>query len=226
MTTQSIKVYRDILERDADWARQTRELARAHRVTVLNLIGSPGCGKTRLLEAVSGALGREYRFAVLEGDVETTHDAERLHALGVPVAQLLTGGGCHLSAQMVYLAFKDLPLDRLDVVIVENVGNLMCPACFDIGEDAKVALLSVTEGEDKPVKYPLLFQEAKSVLITKTDLLPHLTFDLPRCREYVREVNGSVPVFPLSARTGEGLDAWLEWLRAFRAATAAVAGQT
>ena len=219
MSAHTIKVYRDILERDADWARRTRELASPHRVTMINLIGSPGCGKTRLLEAAAVALKQEYRFSVLEGDVETTHDAERLAALGVPVAQLLTGGGCHLSAQMVHLAFKELPLDALDLVVVENVGNLMCPACFDIGEDAKIALLSVTEGEDKPVKYPLLFQQAKAVIITKTDLLPHLIFDLERCLRYIREVNADVPVFALSASTGEGLDAWLAWLRNFRAVT-------
>jgi len=215
MSQTTIKVYRDLLEANAEWAQQTRELARRHKLTVLNLIGSPGSGKTRLLEGMVGALGTRFRFTVLEGDVETTRDAERLHALGIPVSQLLTGGGCHLSAQLVYTAFKDLPLADLDIVLIENVGNLMCPASFDIGEDAKIAVLSVTEGEDKPIKYPLLFQEAKAVVVTKTDLLPYLSFDMRLCLDFVRRVNGKVPVFQLSAVTGTGMEEWLDWLAAF-----------
>lgn len=212
MSQSTLRVYRDILEVNAEWADETRELARRHRLTVLNLIGSPGCGKTRLLERLVDAARDRFRFAVLEGDVETTRDAERLHRLGIPVSQLITGGGCHLTAQMVNTAFKDLALADLDVVIVENVGNLMCPACFDIGETAKVAILSVTEGEDKPIKYPLLFQEAKAVVITKTDLLPHLQFDLPACLDFVRQVNARIPVFQVSAATGAGMPAWVDWV--------------
>jgi len=212
MKRTTIKVYRDILEADGQWAEQTRELAAAHHVAVLNLIGAPGAGKTRLLEATASRLEGRLRFAVLEGDVETTRDAERLHALGVPVSQIITGGACHLSAQVVHTALRDLALDQLDVVLVENVGNLVCPAELDIGEHAKVAVLSVTEGEDKPAKYPLLFRQAKVVVLTKTDLLPHLTFDLPQCLAYVRQVNSQLPVFPLSPVTGDGLDAWIDWL--------------
>lgn len=212
MSATTVKVYRDLLEVNGEWAAETRRLTAASRVTMVNLIGAPGCGKTRLLESLVGELGRRFRFSVLEGDPETTRDAERLQRLGVPVVQLITSGGCHLDAQLVHAAMKEQPLDRLDIVIVENVGNLMCPACFDIGEDAKVALLSVTEGEDKPLKYPLLFQEAKAVVITKVDLLPHLEFDMARGLEFIRRVNGRIPVFQLSARSGTGLAAWMQWL--------------
>ena len=207
-----IKVYRNLMEVNADWAGKTRALARQHGVRILNLIGSPGAGKTRLLEAMVGALGTRFHFTVLEGDVETIRDAERLHRLGIPVSQLITGGSCHLSAQMVHTAFKELPLAETDIVIVENVGNLMCPAAFDIGEDAKVAVLSVTEGEDKPVKYPLLFQEAKAVVITKTDLLPHISFDMPACRDCIKQVNANIPIFEVSAHSGDGMPAWIDWV--------------
>ncbi len=214
MSTASVRVYRDILEKDAAWAEQTRALAAERGIVVLNLIGSPGSGKTTLLERAVERLRDRLRFAVLEGDVETTRDAERLDALGVVVSQLITGGGCHLSAQMVHAAFRDLPLDALDVVIVENVGNLVCPAAFDIGETAKVAVLSLTEGEDKPVKYPRLFRDARAVVITKTDLLPYIPADLEVCVAAVRQVNGEVPVFPVSGVSGEGVEAWVGWIEA------------
>jgi len=144
--------------------------------------------------------------------VETTRDAERIAALKIPVSQLLTGGACHLEAKLVHYALKDLPLNELDMVIVENVGNLVCPAEFDIGETAKVAILSVAEGEDKPLKYPLLFREAGAVVLTKIDLLPYLTFDMESCVNYVQQVNAAIPVFRLSAVQGSGMEAWLEWL--------------
>lgn len=194
------------------WAARTRSLVAAAGVGMFNIIGSPGCGKTAMLERLARRLRGRMRFAVLEGDVETTRDAERLDAVGVRTSQLLTGGGCHLEARMVNRALRDLPLDRLDMVVVENVGNLVCPAEFDIGETAKIAVLSVTEGEDKPIKYPHLFRTAAAMLLTKTDLLPHLRFDLDECMRFVRQVNPAIPVFRLSAVTGKGFGEWAAWL--------------
>jgi len=210
--TREIKVYKDLMGENDRWAAETRKLLSKHGVRMLNIIGSPGCGKTRLLEVLAGKFAGKVRFAVLEGDVETTRDAERLAAVNVPVAQLLTSGACHLEAKLVHHALLDLPLDRLDLVIVENVGNMVCPAEFDVGEHAKIAVLSVTEGEDKPVKYPLLFTVAGAIVLSKTDLLAHLDFDLPRCREFVMQVNAKIPVFEVSARNGAGMDALARWI--------------
>ena len=213
MAKMNIKVYKDLMGANEEWASKTRALLKEKNIRMLNIIGSPGCGKTTLLEAMVSQLAGNTTFAVLEGDVETTRDAERLAALNIPVSQLLTSGACHLEAKLVHHALLDLPLDNLDMVIVENVGNLVCPAEFDVGENAKVAVLSVTEGEDKPLKYPLLFREAKAVVLTKTDLLPHLSFDIESCVEFVRRVNASVPLFHLSAKSGEGLAEWIAWLK-------------
>lgn len=210
--TQEIKVYRDLMGANAEWAETTRQLLASHGVAMVNIIGSPGCGKTTLLEQMAARLAGRARFAVLEGDVETTKDAERLARLDVPVSQLITAGACHLEAKLVHYALRDLPLDSLDLVIVENVGNLVCPAEFDIGEQAKIAVLSVTEGEDKPVKYPLLFREASAAVLTKTDLLPYLPFKLDACLDYLRQVNGALPIFQVSALNGDGMEAWTEWL--------------
>ena len=212
MKTQEIKVYKDLMGANEEWAAKTRELLAPNRVLMLNLIGSPGAGKTTLLERSVAQLKDRAAFAVLEGDVETTRDAERLAALDVPVSQLLSGGACHLEAKLVHHALQDFPVNQLDIVFVENVGNMVCPAEFDIGEQAKVAVLSVTEGEDKPLKYPLLFREAEAIVITKTDLLPHLNYDLAACREHIRQVHDGIPVFETSGTTGEGIDAWVDWV--------------
>jgi hydrogenase nickel incorporation protein HypB len=216
MRRQTIKVYRDLLGANARWADRTRRLLRQKRIAMLNLIGSPGAGKTLLLERTVQPLSRRLRFAVLEGDIATTRDAERLAKLHCRVSQLLTDGGCHLQAKMVYHAIRDLPLDKLDMIIVENVGNLVCPAEFDLGEQAKVAVLSVAEGEDKPLKYPALFRAARAAVLTKTDLLPHLRFKPALCRKYLRQVNAALPVFPVSSVTGQGLDRWIRWLEECR----------
>ena len=216
MNSRSIKVYRDLMGANAEWAGKTRKLLEKKKIVMTNLIGSPGCGKTRLLESLATRAADGMRFAVLEGDVETTQDAERLAALNVEVRQLLTGGACHLEAKLVHHALKDLPLDALDFVFVENVGNLVCPAEFDIGETAKIAVLSVAEGEDKPVKYPLLFREAKAVLVTKTDLLPHLQFDMGSCIGFIRQVNPDIRILKVSALSGEGVDEWIRWMLQLR----------
>ncbi|MBN1595107.1 hydrogenase nickel incorporation protein HypB [candidate division FCPU426 bacterium] len=212
---KEIKVYRDLMGANEEWAQKTRVLLQEKKTIMINLIGSPGAGKTALLEKSHTLLAPPLRLAVLEGDVETTKDAERLLPLNIPVSQLLTGGACHLEAKLVHYALLDLPLDNLDLVIVENVGNLVCPAEFDIGEKAKIAVLSVTEGEDKALKYPLLFREAQAVVITKKDLLPYLPFRLDACLEAVKQINSQAPVFVLSSLTGEGLDAWAGWLKEF-----------
>lgn len=225
MSAREIRVYRNLMGSNDLWARRTRELLRTKRVALLNLIGGPGCGKTTLLEKMAHVLQGKLRWAVLEGDVETTRDAERLDAAGLPVSQLLTGGACHLEAKLVHHALRDLPLDELELVAVENVGNLVCPAEFDIGEDAKIAVVSVAEGDDKPVKYPLLFSLAKAVVLTKTDLLPHVPVTVEAFVQHLRRVQPAAPVFPVSARTGEGIQAWVDWVvataRAARGETAA-----
>jgi hydrogenase nickel incorporation protein HypB len=209
---QEIRVYREIHGVNEEWAEKNRLLLAEHNVVMLNIIGSPGSGKTSLLEAASDRLSQSLKFAVLEGDVETTRDAERLHALNVPVSQLITGNACHLNAKLVHAGLSDLDLENLDLVIVENVGNLLCPSQFDIGETAKIAVLSVTEGEDKPIKYPLLFREASAVVLTKTDLLAYLPFNLDSCLGYIRQVNNEIPIFQVSATTGAGVDEWLDWV--------------
>lgn len=226
MTFRNVKVYRDLMGANAKWAVKTRALLKEKNVSLLNLIGSPGSGKTLLLEKTVRSLSAKpcrlagkpapeagrVRFAVLEGDVETTRDAERLAKVNCMVSQLLSGGACHLEAKLVHYALRDLPLDDLDMVMVENVGNLVCPAEFDIGEHGKVAILSVTEGEDKPVKYPLLFREAKAVVLTKIDLLPHLNFDITACLAFIRQVNADLSIFQVSALSGKGIQAWIQWL--------------
>ena len=213
MTTVNVKVYKDLMGENEKWAEETRKLLAEKNVRMINIIGSPGCGKTTLLESMVAKLGGSMRFAVLEGDVETTNDAERIAAMNIEASQLLTGGACHLEAKLVHYALKDLPLDELDMVVVENVGNLVCPAEFDVGEMAKIAVLSVTEGEDKPLKYPLLFREAGAILLTKTDLLPHLKFDIDVCEKNVQHINAVAPVFRVSATDGSGMAEWIEWLQ-------------
>ena len=218
MSTREIRVYKDLMGANEEWAAKTRDLLAGHRILMLNLIGSPGSGKTTLLEKVTAHLRDTAPFAVLEGDVETTRDAERLDALDVPVSQLLSGGACHLEARLVHAALKDFPLADLAVVFVENVGNMVCPAEFDVGEESKVAVLSVTEGEDKPLKYPLLFREARAVVLTKLDLLPHLPVDLEAFRRNVRAVNAGVPVFEVSALQETGIREFAEWVLQAKAA--------
>ncbi len=212
MMSQTIKIYKDLMGANDEWAAKTRSVLKEKALPMINLIGSPGSGKTAVLEKTAQLLGDRFKFAVLEGDVETTKDAERMAALSIPVSQLLTGGACHLEAKLVHHALVDLALDDLDMVVVENVGNLVCPAEFDIGELMKIAVLSVTEGEEKALKYPLLFHEAKAIVISKIDLLPHLPFNLDRCLEAIRQINSHSPVFQVSAYKGQGMDAWAGWL--------------
>jgi hydrogenase nickel incorporation protein HypB len=190
----------------ADWGEQ--------RILALNVLGGPGAGKTSLLESTIRALGATVPLSVLEGDQATSRDADRVRAAGARAEQINTGAGCHLDAAMVRTGAQALAPPARSVLFVENVGNLVCPALFDLGERAKVVLLSVTEGEDKPIKYPHMFRAARLLVFTKIDLLPHLEFDLERCLGHARQVNPHLEVLSTSARTGEGIAAWCDWIRA------------
>ena len=226
---RAIRLEADVLGANDAVAQANRAHFTDHGVAAYNLVSSPGSGKTTLLVATIQALQRErpqLPLAVIEGDQQTTHDADRVRATGAPAIQVNTGKGCHLDAPMVAAAFERLPLHAQGggLLLIENVGNLVCPAMWDLGERAKVAILSVTEGEDKPIKYPDMFAAARLMVLTKTDLLPHLDFDVARCIEYARRVNPAIEVLLVSARSGQGMDAWLEWLlddAGFAVATAA-----
>ncbi len=207
----------NLLAANQHQADHNRQHFDAWQLLCLNVMSSPGAGKTSLLERSLVELRREYAMAVLEGDMTTQLDAERLEAVGVPVVPITTGRACHLDAAMVSggltLLQQRLNPAELDILWVENVGNLVCPAEFEVGEHCKVALLSVTEGEDKPLKYPVMFREAHCVLITKVDLLPHLPVQVERIEEHIRQVNPHCAVIPVSATTGAGLEQWHGWLR-------------
>ena len=208
-----LKVEEDLLAKNTRLAGRNRTLFRDRGVFVLNLVSSPGSGKTTLLEKTLYALKQEFAFAVLEGDQQTANDAERIAAVGIPVRQINTGAGCHLDAHMVGHGVESFDLDSTDILVIENVGNLVCPAAFDLGEHHKVAVLSVTEGEDKPQKYPHMFRAADVLVINKVDLLPHVDFDLEKCKNYARQVHPEIRIFELSCRSGEGLDAWFAWIK-------------
>jgi hydrogenase nickel incorporation protein HypB len=225
----AVTVLQGLLSENDRAADHNRAHFDAAGVLVVNLMSSPGSGKTALLEATIEALAGELKIAVVEGDLETENDAERIRAKGVPAVQIATGSACHLDAHMVHSAVHDLSLEGLDLLFVENVGNLVCPASFDLGQHRNVTLLSVTEGDDKPAKYPVMFRAADLVLVTKTDFLAVMDdFDPARAEEALRRLASAAPVLPLSARTGEGLAGWLEWLRAEVAAQRrrAAAGET
>jgi hydrogenase nickel incorporation protein HypB len=196
-------------------AAHNREHFDGHGVLALNLMSAPGSGKTALLEATIEALRGEFRIGVIEGDLETENDAVRIRAHGVPAVQITTGTACHLDAHMVHEALHELDLDALDLLVIENVGNLVCPAAFDLGQHRNVTLLSVTEGDDKPAKYPVMFRASDLVLISKSDLAPYMDdFDPARATTALRRIACPAPVFTLSARRGIGLDPWLDWVRA------------
>lgn len=213
-----IPVVRNVLEANDKMAAQVRRDLTGRGILALNLISSPGAGKTTLLERTLRDLGPEFRMAVIEGDLQTDNDARRVAATGAQAVQINTEGGCHLNSNLVLSALEALDLDGLDILFIENVGNLVCPVEFDCGEDAKVAILSVAEGDDKPEKYPLLFNLAKAMVLNKVDLLPHVDFDVARAVAHARRLNGDLAVFEVSCRDGTGLDSWYDWLRRMRAA--------
>jgi hydrogenase nickel incorporation protein HypB len=214
--TREIKVVRRVLAVNERMAEQNRHRFAERRVFVLNVMSSPGSGKTTTLQKTIERLMPGTRTAVIVGDIATTHDADRLAVTGAPIVQVNTdafGGDCHLAAHVIEKAADDLDLDAVDLLIVENVGNLVCPAEFDIGEDARVVVLSVTEGEDKPVKYPTMFRLCDAALLNKIDLLPYLDYDKGQAIDYIHQVHPGMPIFEISARTGEGLGPWVDWLR-------------
>jgi hydrogenase nickel incorporation protein HypB len=212
--TTAVAVLKNLLAMNDGQATHNRHHFDQHRILTINLMSSPGSGKTALLEATIDALHHEYRIGVIEGDLDTENDAKRIRAKGVPAHQITTGSACHLDAHMVHDALHQFPLSGLDILFIENVGNLVCPASFDLGQHRNVVLLSVTEGDDKPSKYPVIFRAADLVLFTKSDLLPVLDdFSPERAEENLRNLASSAPVIQLSARHELGLQPWLDWLR-------------
>ena len=208
-----IKVMTNILDRNDQLAAEVHDRLSAAGIFVVNLLGSPGCGKTSLLESTIAGLKGELSMAVIEGDLFTAKDAERIEQHGVPVIQINTSGGCHPDANMVNTVLDHLDLEKLDLIVIENVGNLVCPAEFNIGEDVKVTVLSITEGEDKPLKYPLIFKQASAVILNKVDLLPYTSFDMQAAIKDITSISPDTVLMLASCRTGEGLSQWYEWLK-------------
>jgi hydrogenase nickel incorporation protein HypB len=208
-----ISVVKNILEANQRIAEENRRRFSEGKLLVINLMSSPGAGKTSLLEKTILALHNEFRIGVVEGDIQSTYDAERISRTGAPAVQINTGGACHLDSNMVQEALKSLELDKLRLLFIENVGNLVCPAEFSLGEDFKAMILSVAEGDDKPLKYPLMFHESKVLLINKIDLLPYCECNPDLIEERAQKINPSLTLFRVSCRTGEGLDRWTSWLR-------------
>ena len=211
-----VKVVKRVLDVNEKMADQNRKMFAEKGIFVLNVMSSPGAGKSTTLEKTLSILKPDMDCAVIVVDICTSNDADRLAKTGAPVVQVNTdefGGDCHLAAHVIEKAAEGLDLDAIDLLIVENIGNLVCPAEFDIGEDARAVVLSVTEGEDKPVKYPLMFRECDVALLNKIDLLPYLDYDIDMARNYILQVHPDMPIFDISAQTGEGLDNWIEWLK-------------
>ncbi|MDY0087036.1 MAG: hydrogenase nickel incorporation protein HypB [Coriobacteriia bacterium] len=207
-----IDLSKPILDRNERFAAENRELFNAHGVFVLDLLASPGAGKTSTILATIEVLRDRYRIAVIEGDIASDVDAQKIKAQGVPAVQINTGGACHLESDMIRRAVDALEIEEVDLLIVENVGNLVCPTDFDLGENAKVMILSVPEGHDKPYKYPNIFARAEAVILNKYDTMGVFDFDEGEFREAVRRLNPTVPVFPMAATKGQGVDAWISWL--------------
>ncbi|MCK5227739.1 MAG: hydrogenase nickel incorporation protein HypB [Desulfobulbaceae bacterium] len=207
-----VTVVKNILAANDIIAQKNRELFDTNKVFAFNLMSSPGAGKTTLIEEMGKALQGKINIGVIEGDIQSTIDAERVAQTGITAVQIETAGACHLDANMIRSSLNDLDLAPLDILVIENVGNLVCPAEFNVGEHKKVMLLSVTEGDDKPLKYPLMFQESQVLLISKIDLLPHVRCDVGRIREAALSLNSDIKIIEVSAYTGRGLPEWHEWL--------------
>lgn len=212
MTQVKVPVVRNILQANDRLAAENRRRFDDAGIFVINLMSSPGAGKTSLLEKTIDGLAGRLNMAVIEGDLQSSYDAERIQSKGVQAVQINTDGGCHLDGNMIQIAMESLDLQDVDLLIIENVGNLVCPAEFNLGEHDKVMILSVTEGADKPLKYPLMFQLSSVLLVNKIDLLPYIDCDVSKIHERARQLNGRQEIFDVSCRTGEGLQSWLSWL--------------
>jgi hydrogenase nickel incorporation protein HypB len=207
-----IKIMKNILDRNQNKANEIRELLTSKGVLMVNIISSPGAGKTTLLERTCEELGGKFRIGVIEGDITTDRDAQRLKKYDSPIVVINTEGGCHLDSHSISKVLDSFDLDNLDVLFVENVGNLICPSQFDLGEAFKLAIVSTTEGDDKPGKYPMLFREARAVLLNKTDLIPYTNFDSGNFKSDLKKINAQVPLFEISCTKGVGLKGWYEWI--------------
>lgn len=212
MTQIKVPVVRNILQANERLAAANRKRFDDASIFVINLMSSPGAGKTSLLEKTIDGLADRFKMAVIEGDLQSSYDAERIQRKGVQAVQINTEGGCHLDGNMIQIALESMDLTDLDLLIIENVGNLVCPAEFNLGEHDKVMILSVAEGDDKPLKYPLMFQLSTVLLVNKIDLLPYIDCDIAKIRERARQLNAGQEVFEISCRTGQGLAPWLSWL--------------
>jgi hydrogenase nickel incorporation protein HypB len=208
-----VKVVTRILEANERIAAQNRKLFDKTGVYVINLMSAPGAGKTSLIERTIRKLQRKLSIGVIEGDIAGTEDARRIESLGIPVVQINTDGACHLNANMINAVISDLPLKDLDLLIIENVGNLVCPAEFKVGEDIKVMILSITEGDDKPLKYPLMFRESSALILNKIDLLPYIDADIEKIKKDSLSLNPSLKIFEVSCKTGKGIGQWTEWIQ-------------
>ena len=211
-----VKVVSRILEANDRIAEENHRRFKDAGVYVMNLMGAPGAGKTTLLERTIQALKQHLKIGVIEGDIVGSDDAERIGALNIPVVQINTGGACHLDANMISEVLSELPLKELDLLIIENVGNLVCPAEFNVGEDIKMMVLSIAEGHDKPLKYPLMFQESSALVLNKIDLLPYMNTDINKVRRDSLALNPKLKIFEVSCATGTGIDQWAQWLSGLR----------
>lgn len=207
-----VTVERKILKKNDEIAGEIRSVLNSRHIFAMNLLSSPGSGKTSLLEKTLERIAGKHRVAVIEGDVQTDNDARRIALTNTPVVQIVTNGGCHLEAKLIQDALGNFDLSSLDLLIIENVGNLVCPANYDLGENRKIVLVSTTEGDDKPLKYPPMFRVADTMVINKTDLLPYVEFDMDRVKENALRINPGLKIFETSCRTGDGLDRWIGWI--------------
>ncbi len=214
--SKEVQLGQDVLSQNNLLAERNRGYFEAKNIIALNMVSSPGSGKTTVLEKTITDLKAAHDFFVIEGDQQTLNDANRIKATGAPVIQVNTGNGCHLDADMINKSVKQLGVTENAILVIENVGNLVCPAMFDLGESQRVVIISVTEGEDKPLKYPGMFHSSDICLINKTDLLPYVDFDVEKAKEYALQVNHHLRFFEISAKTGEGMDTWYEWLNNFK----------
>lgn len=212
MTVKVITVGEDILGANEEKAKANKSRLDSHGILTINIMSSPGAGKTSLIMSTIKSLKEKARMAVIEGDVASSMDADKINEMGIPVVQINTAGGCHLDANMVESALNGLPLEKADLLFIENVGNLICPNSFLLGEDKRVMISSMPEGDDKPYKYPAMFADSDVVLLNKIDLQPHLDFNVDGFKKTVTGLNPDVIIFPISCKTGEGLEAWLDWL--------------